>query len=187
MAEDLLDVGPASPQVVFSHRRQITLYTYPPGYTGAEPDTPRSHASEEDPMNAIETIVRLAPPDAEAAARAALADEGFGVLTEIDVAAVFQAKLGVERPFLKILGACNPGFAQRVLQIDPSVSLLLPCNVVIEDVGEGTKISAVDPLGLIDDPAFTDLGVEVSTRLRHAIDAVSNASQERAASLSGEE
>ena len=117
-------------------------------------------------MNAIETTVQLSPPDAEAAARAALAEQGFGVLTEIDVAAVFQAKLGVERPFLKILGACNPGFAQQALQIDPSVSLLLPCNVVVEDVGSGTKISAIDPLALMDDPAFTELSTEVSTRLR---------------------
>ncbi len=138
-------------------------------------------------MNAIETIVQLAPPDAEAAARAALADQGFGVLTEIDVAAVFHTKLGVERPYLKILGACNPSFAQRALQIDPSVSLLLPCNVVVEDVGDGTKISAVDPLALMDDPAFTELGTEVSTRLRHAIDAVNDASQGRSASLGGED
>ena len=137
-------------------------------------------------MNAIETIVQLPPPAAEALARAALADQGFGVLTEIDVAAVFRAKLGVERPFLKILGACNPGFAQRALQIDPSVSLLLPCNVVVEDIGAGTKISAVDPLDLMDDPAFTELGTEVSTRLRDAIHALDDASRERSASSSGE-
>ncbi len=138
-------------------------------------------------MNAIETIVQLAPPDAEAAARAALADQGFGVLTEIDVAAVIRAKLGVERRFLKILGACNPGFAERALQIDPSVSLLLPCSVVVEDVGEGTKISAVDPLTLMDDPAFSELGAEVSSRLRHAIDAVTDASEARPASPIGED
>jgi uncharacterized protein (DUF302 family) len=138
-------------------------------------------------MNAIETIVQLAPPDAEAAARAALADQGFGVLTEIDVAAVFHTKLGVERPYLKILGACNPSFAERALQIDPSVSLLLPCNLVVEDVGIGTKISAVDPLALMDDPALTELGTEVSIRLRHAIDAVSDASQGRSASIGGED
>ncbi len=137
-------------------------------------------------MNAIEVIVQLTPPDAEAAARTALADQGFGVLTEIDVAAVFQAKLGVERPFLKILGACNPHFAQRALHIDPTVSLLLPCNVTIEDVGTGTKIAAVDPLALMDDPAFAELGAEVSSRLRRVIDAVDEASQAGSASVSGE-
>jgi uncharacterized protein (DUF302 family) len=133
-------------------------------------------------MNAIETIIQRSPSDAEAAIRVALADQGFGVLTEIDVAAVFHAKLGVVRPFLKILGACNPGFAQRALQIDPAASLLLPCNVVVEDVGEGTKISAVDPLALMDDPAFADLGAEVAARLRLAIEAVDG----RSASDAGE-
>jgi uncharacterized protein (DUF302 family) len=126
-------------------------------------------------MHAIDTIVPLSPAEAEDAVRSALAEQGFGVLTEIDVAAVFKAKLGVDRPFLKILGACNPAFAQRALQIDPSVSLLLPCNVVVEAVDEGTKVSAVDPLALMGDPAFAELGTEVSTRLRQAIDAVAGA------------
>ena len=127
-------------------------------------------------MNSIDTIVEMSPADAEAAIRTALAGQGFGVLTEIDVAAVFHAKLGVERPFLKILGACNPGFAKRALELDPSVSLLLPCNVVVETVDTGTKISAVDPLELMADPAFSELGAEVSARLRAAIDAVTIAS-----------
>ena len=122
-------------------------------------------------MQSIDAIVDMSPAEAEVAVRRALAEQGFGVLTEIDVAAVFRAKLGVERPFLKILGACNPTFAQRALEIDPSVSLLLPCNVVVEDMGHGTKVSAVDPLGLMDDPAFADLAGEVSTRLQQAIDA----------------
>ena len=123
-------------------------------------------------MHSIDTIVDLTPEDAETAIRAALAEQGFGVLTEIDVAAVFHAKLGLDRPFLKILGACNPGFAQRALELDPTVSLLLPCNVVVETVDGGTKISAVDPLELMADPRFSDLGGEVSTRLRAAVDAV---------------
>jgi len=129
-------------------------------------------------MQSIDAIVEMSPVEAEHAVRGALAEQGFGVLTEIDVAAVFRAKLGVERSFLKILGACNPTFAQRALQIDPSVSLLLPCNVVVEGVGEGTKISAVDPLALMDDPAFADLAGEVSTRLRHAVDAVADAASD---------
>ena len=100
-------------------------------------------------MRSIDTIVDLTAEQAEGAIRAALADQGFGVLTEIDVAAVFSAQLGVDRPFLKILGACNPGFAQRALQLDPTVSLLLPCNVVVEAVDGGTRIAAVDPLELM--------------------------------------
>ena len=123
-------------------------------------------------MLSIDTIVDLNPEDAEAAIRAALGEQGFRVLTEIDVAAVFHAKLGIDRPFLKILGACNPGFAQRALELDPTVSLLLPCNVVVETVDAGTRISAVDPLELMADPRFSELGGEVSTRLRAAVDAV---------------
>jgi uncharacterized protein (DUF302 family) len=123
-------------------------------------------------MLSIDTIVDLTPEDAEAAIRTALDEQGFGVLTEIDVAAVFRAKLGIDRPFLKILGACNPSFAQRALDLDPTVSLLLPCNVVVETVDGGTKISAVDPLELMADPRFSELGGEVSTRLRAAVDAV---------------
>jgi uncharacterized protein (DUF302 family) len=123
-------------------------------------------------MHPIEKIVALTPDRAEAAIRTALGERGFGVLTEIDVAAVFHAKLGVERPFLKILGACNPGFAQRALQIDPNVSLLLPCNVTVEAVEGGTRVAAVDPLELMADPAFSELGAEVSKQLRSAIDAL---------------
>ena len=79
------------------------------------------------------TVVVDAPFDeADRRTRAALADQGFGVLTEIDVAGTLRAKLGVERAPLKILGACNPGFAHRALELDPSVAVLLPCNVVLE-------------------------------------------------------
>jgi uncharacterized protein (DUF302 family) len=143
------------------------------GYIGDTKLT-RPFTARRSLMNSIDAIVELSPAEAEAAIRSALGEQGFGVLTEIDVAAVFRAKLSVERPFLKILGACNPTFAQRALEIDPSVSLLLPCNVVVEDIGHGTRISAVDPLGLMDDPAFADLGNEVSSRLRHAVDAVAD-------------
>ena len=123
-------------------------------------------------MKSIETTVTLAPHEAEALVRTALAEHGFGVLTEIDVAAVFKAKLGVERPFLKILGACNPGYAQRALALDASVSLLLPCNVTVETTENGTRVAAVDPLELMHDPAFRELATEVSDKLQRTIDAV---------------
>ena len=123
-------------------------------------------------MRAIETTVDLSPEDAEAAVRQALAAQGFGVLTEIDVAATLKAKLDVDRAPLKILGACNPTLAHRALQLDPTVALLLPCNVVIEVTEEGTKVSAVDPHELMDDPRFAELADEAAGRLRAAIDAV---------------
>lgn len=123
-------------------------------------------------MRAFETTVRLSPADAEAAVRAALAEQGFGVLTEIDVAATLKAKLGVERRPLKILGACNPTLAHRALELDPSVSLLLPCNVVVEERDGHTRVAAVDPHELMDDPRFAELADEAATKLNAAINAV---------------
>jgi uncharacterized protein (DUF302 family) len=123
-------------------------------------------------MHAIETITRLSPADAEAAVRDALAVQGFGVLTEIDVAATLKAKLDVDRPPLKILGACNPTLAHQALQIDPSVSLMLPCNVVIEATDTGTKVAAVDPHDLMDDPRFAALSDDAAQRLRAVITTV---------------
>lgn len=101
-------------------------------------------------VTSLETTVALPLDQAEAAVRARLADHGFGVLSEIDVAATLRAKLGVERPPLKILGACNPSIAHRALSIDPSVALLLPCNVVLESAEEGrTRVAIADPRQLL--------------------------------------
>jgi uncharacterized protein (DUF302 family) len=123
-------------------------------------------------MDAIETTVALPLDEAEAAVRAALADNGFGVLTEIDVAATLKAKLDVDRPALKILGACNPGFANRALELDPSAALVLPCNVVLEAADSGTRVSAVDPRSLMDTPGFAELAGEAAASLQAAIDAL---------------
>jgi len=123
-------------------------------------------------MKAIETTTTLSPAEAEATVRAALGEQGFGVITEIDVAANLKAALGVDRPPLKILGACNPALAHRALQLDPSVSLLLPCNVVVETVDGRTRVAAVDPRELIDDPRFAELATEAAGRLQAAIDRV---------------
>ena len=101
-------------------------------------------------MHAIETTVDRSLVDTERAVREALAAEGFGVLTEIDVAATLEAKLGVHGPPLKILGACNPSFAHRARGVEPAVALLLPCNVVLEETGDGrTRVAIVDPRSLL--------------------------------------
>lgn len=123
-------------------------------------------------VRSLETITKLPMAEAEPAIRQALADQGFGVLTEIDVAATFKARLGVDRPALKILGACNPTFAHRALELDESVSLLLPCNVVLADTGDGTKISAVDPRELMADEAFRELAADTAAHLSAALAAV---------------
>lgn len=125
-------------------------------------------------MEAIETTVPLPFAEAEAAVRDALAGEGFGILTEIDVAATLKAKLDVDRPPLKILGACNPGFAHRALQLDPSASLVLPCNVVLEPAeGGGTRVSVVDPRALMPGDDFAELAGEAAERLQAAVDQLS--------------
>ena len=124
-------------------------------------------------MDAFETTVARSFADTERTVRAALADEGFGVLTEIDVAATLKAKLDIERAPLVILGACNPSFANRALDIDPTVALVLPCNVTLESTDAGTRVRAVDPRALMDDPRFVELAEEVAERLRAALARVS--------------
>lgn len=123
-------------------------------------------------MRAIEVTTGLSMRDAEAAIRTALAAEGFGVLTEIDIAETLRTKIGVERPAMKILGACNPHFAHRALQFDESVSLLLPCNVVLSDTGSGTKVSIADPRELMDDEAFQELANDAAQHLEAAVGAL---------------
>ena len=113
-------------------------------------------------MEAIETTVDMSMSEAEMVVRQALSERGFGVLTEIDVAATLAAKLGVERAPLKILGGCNAAFAHRSLELDASVALLLPCNVVLEDADEGgkTKVAIADPralLGTLQSPRRAEL------------------------------
>jgi uncharacterized protein (DUF302 family) len=120
-------------------------------------------------VNTIETTVDLDITAAEAELRAALAEEGFGVLTEIDVAATLQAKLGVTRPPLRILGACNPGFADRALRVDRDAALMLPCNVVLESEGDRTRLSTADPRDLMPGDDLAELTAEVAARLTAAL------------------
>ena len=121
----------------------------------------------------IRTRLRVDYDQAVQAARAALQEEGFGVLTEIDVKATLKAKLDKDFRRYVILGACNPPLAQRALDADASVGLLLPCNVIVYEEGDGSVVAAVNPLsllGVLDNPALRDVAQEAERQLRRAID-----------------
>ena len=106
----------------------------------------------------------------------ALRDEGFGVLTEIDVAATFKAKLDLDHSPYLILGACNPGLANRALEIDPSIGALLPCNVVLrEDEAGTTAIEVLDPvvaLSIAGQPTVMSIASEARERLSRVVEAL---------------
>ncbi|MFD8700212.1 DUF302 domain-containing protein [Kitasatospora purpeofusca] len=107
--------------------------------------------------------------------RTALAGQGFGVLTEIDVRATLLAKLDEEIEDYLILGACNPPLAHRALTADRHIGLLLPCNVVVRTVDGGTLVEAMDPQLLVrvtGKPELAAVADEAATRLRAALDSL---------------
>ena len=124
-------------------------------------------------MNYGASVTLQAPfADAVARVRAALAAQGFGVLTEIDVTATMRARLGEQMEDYVILGACNPPFAHRALGIDRSIGLLLPCNVVVRAAGAGSIVEALDPqimATLTGRPELKSVADEVTRQLAAAL------------------
>lgn len=120
--------------------------------------------------------VDLSPEEVEARVRDELEKEGFGVLTEIDVKATLKKKLDVDfRPY-KILGACNPPYAHKALEAEDKIGAMLPCNVIVQDAGNGqTEIAAVDPVAsmqAVDNEALRPIAEEIRDRLQTVIDNV---------------
>ena len=120
--------------------------------------------------------VQMSYDEAIGRATEALAKEGFGVLSEIDVAATLKKKLGKEIPPYKILGACNPQFAHRAIDIEPQIGALLPCNVVVRQGADGkTVVEFMDPdavLGLVGRPEIAPIAAEVRARLERVMAAL---------------
>ena len=115
------------------------------------------------------------PGDVDAAIRAALAAEGFGILSEIDVQATLKAKLDLDRDPYLILGACNPPLAAKATAAEPSIGVLLPCNVVVRADGEGFLVEFMDPesvLGLIESDEIAGIAADVRARLQRVMAAL---------------
>ncbi|RME78639.1 DUF302 domain-containing protein [Candidatus Woesearchaeota archaeon] len=113
--------------------------------------------------------------EAESKVREALQEEGFGVLTYIDVKKTLKKKLDINTKEYRILGACNPPFAHKALEAEKEIGLLLPCNVIIYVAEDLCWVSAIDPvvaMGMIDNVALKPIAEQVRNKLRKVIDSL---------------
>jgi len=128
---------------------------------------------------ALTTTVRHPFADTLTATRASLTDQGFGILTEIDIQATLKAKLDVDVPPQVILGACRPPLAHAALQAEPSVGLLLPCNVVVRALDDDvTIVEALDPkvmVSLTQNDALSSVADDAGQRLAAALETLTHA------------
>jgi uncharacterized protein (DUF302 family) len=126
---------------------------------------------------AISTTVAMPWADAVEATRKALADQGFGVLTEIDLGRTLKEKIDADIEPQVILGACRPPLAHAAVQVEPSIGLLLPCNVVVRRTGDDeTIVEALDPQVMVTmtgNPALGAVADDAAQRLRAALDSLS--------------
>ncbi|KHJ71942.1 DUF302 domain-containing protein [Rhodococcus sp. Chr-9] len=127
---------------------------------------------------ALSTTLRTSFPDAVERTRKALSEQGFGVLTEIDMKATLKAKLGEDMEDYVILGACNPPLAHRAVTVDRQIGLLLPCNVVVRtdpDDPETVVVDAMNPQMMVqvaDQPGLAEVADDATNALQAAIDAL---------------
>ncbi len=103
-----------------------------------------------------------------------LKQEGFGILTEIDVKATLKKKMDLDFPRYRILGACNPPFAHRALLAEDKIGLMLPCNVIVQEISDGkTEVAAIDPvasMGAVQNPDLESIGGKVRDKLKRVIE-----------------
>lgn len=121
----------------------------------------------------ITRTVSMSYDGAVARLRDLLKEEGFGVLTEIDVKRTLKEKIGKDVDPYVILGACNPKLASRALEIEPDIGLLLPCNVIVSQRGDGTHVGVVNPQSMVDftsNAALAEVSKEADERLRRVIE-----------------
>lgn len=130
----------------------------------------------------INRTLQMPYADAVDATRDALSAQGFGILTEIDLAATMKEKLGVDLPPQVILGACRPALAYAAIQVNPAIAAVLPCNVVVRSLGpDTTLVEAFDPdamMGLADDGALDSVATDAKHRLRSALDSLAASTEE---------
>ncbi|MGZ8447669.1 MAG: DUF302 domain-containing protein [Candidatus Deferrimicrobiaceae bacterium] len=120
--------------------------------------------------------VNVSFDDAVAKVIVELKEEGFGILTEIDVKETLKKKLNVDFQRYKILGACNPPFAYKALTAENKIGVMLPCNVIVQDISGGqVEVTAIDPLAsmqAVDNPALKEIASEISNKLKKVVDRV---------------
>ena len=119
-----------------------------------------------------DTTLQVPYEEAIARVKEALKAEGFGVLTEIDVRQTLREKLGAEMEPYLILGACNPQLAHRALEQEPDIGLLLPCNVVVRSLGQGSRVDIADPeamLGMVGNKQLHPIAQEAKQRLQRVV------------------
>lgn len=119
--------------------------------------------------------INVSMDEAHEKVTAALQTEGFGIVTEFNVSNAFKNKLGIDyRPY-RILGACNPPFAKKALDIDDKIGVMLPCNIILQQKDTGIEITSIDPsaaMNLVNKPGIMDIANEIKTKLKNAIDSL---------------
>lgn len=119
------------------------------------------------------TLTDISLPAAEERVRTALADKGFGVLTEIDVKKTMKTKIDKDIAPYKILGACNPNLAFHALSAEPRIGAMLPCNVILREVENGIEVSAIDPaasMAAVENAALGTIAGDVRNLLKSVVD-----------------